>query len=159
MDSNETLNNVIKVSDDYVRGVIEGEGCFTFCSVGRAEAITKPRIPAFVLQMHERDLRLIEQVKEGIGLKNRIYIYRKPALATQRKIYRRGRLAMLIVRDVGQLKNKVVPFFYNQLAGYKGKQFVDWLEKIGTDSLVPERYKILYRLHKDGYWGRNSYFV
>src|SRR3989338_1204460 len=113
------------ISDDYIRGLIDGEGCFTFCNV-----------PVY---------RGKKKIKDQLGLRNKIYIYRQTTLKTFNssgpKIYQSGRTATLIVRDLGQLKNIIVPFFYKKLIGHKGVQFIEWLENIGRDPLVHEDYK------------------
>lgn len=62
------------------------------------------------------------------------------------------------MREIGPLKNIIIPLFYNRLAGAKADQFNEWLEKIGNDPFVPESYKILYRLHKNGFYLRNPKF-
>lgn len=138
----------MKLSNEYIRGLVESEGCFTFSRNG------DKKIPAFYLVMHERDRELIKMVKESLGLNNKVYKFR-PYLGDGIK---RGPTARLIVREFGNLKNIIVPFFYNRLFGNKGKQFTEWLKKIGNDPLVPETYKILYRLHKSGYWIKNNNF-
>lgn len=150
----ETMN---VISDDYLRGLVEGEGCFTFCSVPNIkDPSRKLQIPTFVIEMHERDHVLIEKIREKLAPKNKIYNYKKLGLRTHTsKVYKRGHTSRVMVRSLGYLKNKVVPFFYNKLVGNKSVQFTAWLEKIGSNSNVPENYKILYRLYKSGYWERN----
>lgn len=152
-----------KISNEYIRGLTEGEGSFSFSS--RPGIIywngkkLKPLIPAFVISMHVRDFELITLIKEKLGVKNKIYVYKLPALVTNKKTYKRGEKAMLIVREIGNLKNIIVPFFYDRLIGNKGKQFNEWLERIGSDPAVPESFKIIYQLHKSGYYKRNQKFT
>ncbi|OGY63472.1 MAG: hypothetical protein A3I24_01745 [Candidatus Harrisonbacteria bacterium RIFCSPLOWO2_02_FULL_41_13b] len=147
------------ISDDYIRGLIDGEGCFTFCNVPVYRGKEKVKLPAFALKMNERDIDLIKKIKDQLGLRNKIYIYRQTTLKTFNssgpKIYQRGRTATLIVRDLGQLKNIIVPFFYKKLIGHKGVQFIEWLENIGRDPLVHEDYKLIYRLYKSGFFDRD----
>lgn len=151
------MEKTIRASDDYIRGLIDGEGCFTFCNTPDLRSPSgKAQIPTFVLQMHERDKPLIEMVRNRLAPRNKIYVYKMLDMETHRgKVYKRGAMARFMVRDLGNLKNKVIPLFYNNLLGYKGIQFNKWLENIGNDPLVPDRYKILYRLHKAGYWQKN----
>lgn len=142
------------VSNDYIRGLIDGEGCFTFetsryfLSDGTP---TKRKIPSFRIQMHERDQILLWGIKNALGLRNKLYHlgpYRKDGI-------NRGKQVVLTVRDLGQLKNIIIPLFYgNRLIGYKRNQFNDWLEKMGIDPEVAESYRLLYRLHKTGYFER-----
>lgn len=148
------------LSYEYIRGLVEGEGCFTFCSQTlerdqQLKTISRIKIPAFALAMSRRDTNLLELVKGTLGLRNRIYSY-PPRI--DRVSHNRQGMSMLIVRDVGQLKNIIVPLFHKKLHGNKAKQFEDWLEKIGADSEVPERYKFIHLLYKTGYFDKNKKF-
>lgn len=141
----------MKLSHDYIRGLVEGEGSFTFSS----NIIEGRRCPTFAIGMHVRDRELLESVRDTMGLKNKVYIYGPPV---KKDGYKRGGRAILIVREFGPLKNIIIPFFYKKLAGNKRKQFDAWLEKIGSDPTVPEYYKLLHRLHKSGFYDRNPKF-
>lgn len=141
-----------KLSYDYVRGLIDGEGTFTFTtSTGRGRRI---KVPAFQLRMNIRDRALIESVRDLLKLKNKVYIYHYPHSGG----ISRGPQAMLIVREYGAMKNVVIPMFYDKLIGHKAIQFNEWLEKIGRDPLVPESYRLFYRLHKAGFFKKNHKF-
>ena len=153
----------IVLTNEYIRGLIEGEGCFTFCTISRfSKKLDKKirlKIPAFLLSMHCRDKELITAVKNHLKLKNTIYEYKKPPLISSNKEYKRGNQVMLIVREIGSLKNIIVPFCYKKLKGYKRKQFEEWIEKIGNDQAVPEVYKLIYRFCHSGYYDRNPKFL
>lgn len=146
------------ISNEYIRGLVEGEGSFTFSTTSKRADGTRYKLPMFAVSLHIRDKRLIEIIRDKIGLKNKIY-YRTPRIAIQNakngKKYLSERQAILIVRDFQQLKNNIIPFFYNKLKGYKGVQFTEWLEKIGSDNGVSDRFKALYRLYK---WGMYDKF-
>jgi len=144
----------MKISNEYIRGLVDGEGCFTFYTNTDTDGI-KRKIPAFAISMHERDKSLLESVKHSLGLRNKVYIF-KSSVGDGMK---RGKKAVLVVRGLGSLKNTIIPLFYKRLVGHKGIQFIGWLEKIGQDPLVPESYKLLYRLYKAGYWDRNPKFI
>lgn len=141
-----------EISLDYIRGLVEGEGCFTFCSVPRKTKNNpgKFKLPTFVIAMHERDEPLITAIRDRLKLKNRVYNH-QPYMGDGIK---RGRIAKLIVRDFGALKNIIVPLFYGKLRGNKGKQFLEWLQKIEDDPDVPATYKLIHRLHKSGFYAR-----
>ncbi|MFH0890648.1 MAG: hypothetical protein V1856_01295, partial [Candidatus Liptonbacteria bacterium] len=97
--------------------------------------------------------KLLESVRDKLKLKNKVYEYKY-----QRKDgHIRGAEAMLIVREFPQLKNIIIPFFYKKLAGNKGIQFNQWLNKIGEDPMVPETFKFLYKLHSWGYYDKNPW--
>ena len=144
----------ITLSYEYIRGLVEGEGCFTFSTTEYKKAdgtITIRKIPAFSIGMHERDRGLLSKVKEALGLRNTVYNYRS-SNADHRA---RGRKAFLIVRDFGQLKNIIVPLFYKRLKGNKRIQFEEWIEKIGGDPNVPDIFKFIYKIYKAGFYDKN----
>jgi len=137
------------ITADYIRGLIDGEGCFSFCNIPqRNKSGNKLKIPAFILGMHERDKELIERVKRYLGVKNKIYILKAYTLDG----FKRGKTARIMVRDFGELRDIIIPFFYNKLIGYKGKQLIEWLERIGHDPDIHPDYKVLYSLYKKGYF-------
>ena len=139
-----------KLTYEYIRGLIEGEGCFTFCKIGKYQ-----KIPAFAIGMNERDKELLHLVKDTMGLRNRIYQY-PPRI--RKDGYKRDGMCILTVRDFGQLKNIIIPFFYKRLRGNKGKQFNQWLDNIGNDPKISEHFRFLYKLHKSGFYDKNPKF-
>lgn len=151
----------MKLSYEYIRGLVEGEGCFTFCSQSlkrdyKGRTVLRVKIPAFALSMSQRDTELLESVKETLGLRNKVYSYPP---RTDRFSHNRQGMSILIIRDVGQLKNIIVPLFYKKLNGNKAKQLENWLENIGSDPEVPEQYKFIHTLYKSSYFDRNKKFI
>ncbi len=136
---------------DYIRGVVEGEGAFTFSSNRKL----KRKVPAFSIKMHVRDWKLLEEIRDTLNLKNKVYVYNHQ----KNDGSVRGPQAMLIVREFGQLKNIIVPFFYKKLRGNKGKQFEEWLERIGTDPEVPDSFRFIYKIYKAGFYDKNQRFI
>src|SRR3989344_3282304 len=147
------------ISFEYIRGLVDGEGSFSFCNIPVTKShegqVKKFLLPAFILSMHARDKDLLMLVKNKLKLKNRIYEYRSTPLHMYNKSYKRGNKAILIVRDFPALKNVIVPLFYGKLQGYKRIQFHEWLERIGSDTMVVPKYKLIYRLHKNNYFVNN----
>ena len=139
-----------RLSNDYIRGLVDGEGCFTFypTKFKRAGEVVRQKIPAFVIAMHVRDRWLLIETAEHLGVKSNVYIHK----SWQKDGHKRGDTARFIVRSLGELRDIIIPFFYGKLAGYKGNQFMKWLEDIGADPLVAPRYKILHEMYKSGYW-------
>lgn len=140
-----------QISYEYIRGLSEGEGCFTFCSVGYRKG-PKKKLPAFILSMSKRDEELIRNVRNTLNLKSTVYSY------PPRKYkdgYRRHGMVILIVRRFGDIKNRIVPLFYRKLNGYKAKQFEEWIKKIETDPSVHEMYKLIPKLYKNGFYEKN----
>lgn len=143
-----------EITNDYIRGLIDGEGCFTFSTIPRFNKQGKRiKIPTFVIAMNSRDEDLIKKVKTHMRLRESIYIHK----AWKKDGYNRGDIVRLMVRDFGDLRDKVIPFFNNQLIGYKSAQFKEWMEKIGTDPDVHKDYKVLYTLYKNNYFNKAKY--
>jgi len=140
----------IILSDDYIRGLIEGEGCFTFCSASKNNG-TRSKVPAFVLVMNERDKELVTAIRDHLGIKNKIYQLR----AYRKDGYNRSGTVRIMVRDIGTLKNTIVPFFYNKLHGHKRVQFDKWIDQIRNDPEVPESFKLIPRLCRSGFYKKD----
>ena len=157
----------VQLTNEYIRGLIEGEGSFTFhtnTELGTGGKKRRRKIPVFALQMHERDENLIGAIRDHLGVKNKIYNYGSKdfvmmTITKGERVYKRGHKSILYVRDLGTLKNIIIPFFYKRLKGYKGIQFMEWLEKMGSDPEVSPGYKLLYRLYKCGYYDQNPKFL
>ena len=141
------------LSYEYIRGLIEGEGCFTFYPGSKRKDGRKYKFPTFVIVMHERDKKIICMIRDTLGLRNKVY-NRKPWRGDG---VNRGRTVALIVREFDQIKDIIIPLFYKKLYGYKGTQFINWLEKIGSDPDVSDRYKSLYRLYKWGIYDEDRF--
>jgi len=141
----------MEISNEYIRGLVEGEGSFTFSTTRKKVDGTRYKLPAFVISLHIRDKHLLQMIRDKLGLKSKIY-YKIPMVNIQNAKtgvkYLSERQAILVVRDFQQLKDIIIPFFYKRLRGYKSVQFIEWLEKIGSDSEISDRFKSLYRLYK-----------
>jgi len=137
----------MEITHDYIRGLIEGEGCFTFCKNGR-----KSKIPAFSIGMSVKDFSLLTKVRDKLRLRNRVYKYEPRERADG---YVRMGMSILMVRDLGQLKNIIIPLCYKKLVGNKRIQLEDWVSKIRLDDNIPESYKIIPLLVKNGYYDKN----
>ena len=145
----------MKLSYEYIRGLVDGEGCFSFYPGARRGNGVKYRVPAFIIAMNVRDTDLIQGIKETLGLRNKLYI-RRPS---NKDGYKRDEAIVLVVREFDQLKDIIIPLFYKKLKGYKGKQLIDWLEKIGGDPNITNRFKSLYRLYKWGMYDSHPKFI
>lgn len=115
-----------RITDDYIRGLMEGESHFGADRRGEYE------VPTFVLKMHVRDKELIEAIRDYFGFYHPVYEY---------KIQGRH-FAMLIIRDIYTLKNKIVPLCKGKLLGFKGTQFDWWLK------YFPYLNSLIYRNNK-----------
>ncbi len=142
------MNKRESISYDYIRGLTDGEGSFTFSTNTKERRKT----PSFCISMHIRDKKLLTKVRDTLGLRNRIYEYHYKG----KDGYNRGPRAILIVREFGALKNIIIPLFYKNLYGNKSDQFEDWIEKIGNDPIVPEQFKFLHQLYKSGFYEKEN---
>ena len=142
-----------KISYDYIRGLVEGEGCFTFSTSNQKLAngeVIRRKIPAFAIAMHERDEELLRLIRNTLKLPNRIYKYKND----KKDGYKRGKITILIVREIGAIRTIIVPLFYKRLIGNKGRQFDAWMEKIGSDPEIPPKFKSVYHLYKTGFYDK-----
>lgn len=132
----------MKLSYNFIAGLIVGEGCFSWDTRSDTILGRKRKVPVFALRMHVRDKWLVTAARDTMNLEgNKIYEY----------THNNRHYIMLIVRNIGDIKNIVIPFFYKRLRGYKREQFFQWLEDFGK-SEVSEGYKFIYRLYKNGYY-------
>jgi len=139
-----------EISYEYIRGLIEGEGCFSF-SPNKASGTM---VPSFTIRMHIRDKKLITMMRDKLNLKNKIYEYNYPG----KDGYHRGPTITLIVREIGNLKNTIVPLCYKKLVGNKAVSFEKWIENIGSDPRVTNPYKFIYKLYQSGFYDNISKF-
>jgi len=138
-----TINNRI------VMWLINNRGSFGFTSSG----LYGNKTPAFQLKVELRDIDILEKIKAYLGLRNKIYKYHYPG---KEKANRKPQ-ALLIVRDFKQLKNAIIPFFHKNLMGDKEVRFIEWLEEIGKNPMISDRFKSLYRLYKSGFYDKQIF--
>lgn len=135
-----------EISYEYIRGLIEGEGTFTFSPNKRNNTLT----PTFAIRMHIRDKELLEKVRDKLKLKNKIYQYNYQGKDGSN----RGPTGILIVREIVNLKNVIVPLCNKKLIGNKAKSFEGWMEKIEKDERVGKAYKFINKLYKSGFYDK-----
>jgi hypothetical protein len=135
----------MNITPDFIRGLIVGEGCFTFSARIDKLHNRKIKIPTFSLKMHIHDRRLLTMVRDALGLDARVYEYN----------HNKWHYALLIIRNIGDIKDIIIPFFYNKLIGYKKEQFNRWLNRFNEPD-VAESYKFIYRLYKSGFYDRDQ---
>ncbi len=99
---------------DYIAGLIDGEGCFSWTFQNH-----KDWVPIFSIKMHIRDKELLQNIAFSLRLDNTIHEY-----THQNRHY-----AQLIVRDRESLLFKIVPAVYRRLHGYKKIQLEHWLKE------------------------------
>lgn len=59
----------MKISHDFIAGLIVGEGCFSWSNRPGKLFGEKEKVPAFVLGMHVRDKELVTAVRDTLKLK------------------------------------------------------------------------------------------
>jgi len=142
LNSPDSRENQTKAAPDYIIWLINNRGSFGFTSSG----FYRNKTPAFQLKITARNIKILEQIRDYLGLKNKVYKYHYPGKDKSK----REPQAILTIRDFKQLKDIIIPFSHKKLVGRKRAQFIEWLEKIGSDPDVSDRFKSLYRLYK---WG------
>lgn len=135
----------LTVSNEYLRGVVEGEGCFTLCKHGNI------KVPTFALQMHERDKELLLTLSSRLRLHRLLYEIE----ANSRGGIERGPAVRIMVRDALTIKNILIPFFYKKLHGHKGQQFEKWVAQMGSDTAISKSFKEIHALYVSGYYDTN----
>jgi len=140
-----------EMSPNHIVWLINSYGSFGFTSSG----LYRNKIPTFQLKMTISKTRFLEQIRDYLGLKNKIYKYHYQDKGKSK----REPQTTLIVRDFKQLKDIIIPFFYKKLTGYRRARFIKWLERIGSDPNVSDRFKSLYRLYKLGVYDTNPKFT
>lgn len=101
-----------KLPLEFIAGLVVGEGTFCWTKSPRG------KLPTFALRMHARDKELVEAARDSLGLREKVYEYTHG-----------GRhYATLIVRNIGSLKNNIIPLLYPRLVGYKRQQFLEWFQ-------------------------------
>lgn len=125
-------------SREWAAGFLLAAGNFTFLSNGRE------LLPMFVAKLSAEKAWMLILAGKTIGLKNKVYIYRSKGKRTAR--------AVLMVRGIGPLKSKLIPaLFYTQFI-HKHLPLMDWLENIERNEMIPQRYKIISRLVRSGFY-------
>lgn len=132
------------ITYEYIRGLIEGGASFTFSP----NKTNGTMMPSFAIKMHERDKMLLTIVRDKLKLNNKIYEYNYPGKDGSN----RGPTVTLIVREVGNLKNIIVPLCYKKLVGNKALQFERWINIIGSDPKITKSYRFINFLYVGGYY-------
>ena len=121
------------INFDFIAGLIVGEGSFYWTKRGDSGR----KIPAFSLRMHVRDKELVTAVRDNLAPTEKIYEYKH-----------NGRhYVMLIVRNPGDIKNKIIPILYPRLCGYKKKQFIEWFHGF-RDEDTAESHRFIFNIFK-----------
>ena len=144
------------ISDEYIRGLTEGEGTFTFYTTSKlinlGQEEKRLKRPAFAIKMHERDKSLLNSVADSLNLRGNIY-HNGPYRYDRYGSRNNAAQVSLIVRDVLELRNIIIPLFYKKLHGNKGKQFINWLEKMSGEEMTTESH-YLHNLYKKGFFDK-----
>ena len=113
MKSNILIENR-EISFEYIRGLVEGEGCFTFCKSTRIRGGIKiiELIPTFALGMSKQDENLMHIISNKLGLKNNVLIFRK---AYRKDGYNRQQTVRITVRHPKELRDIIIPLFNKKL--------------------------------------------
>src|SRR3989338_8680011 len=95
------------LSYEYIRGLTEGEGTFTFSTNLKLNR----KVPAFSIKMASRDKELLEMIRDALGIKNRVYIYNHKKKDGSKRLPQ----AMLIIKRNGISKKCNSPSFLQKI--------------------------------------------
>lgn len=126
------MKDAIKISDDYIAGFVDGEGCFAL-SVRRDvrhERTSKATYYAwkasFAICLRSDDHFILDEIKRRFECGSVTYTVKKATVRFQ-------------VSNVTELYERVVPFFKKApLYGKKAKDFILWAEAVG----ILNKYKV-----------------
>lgn len=138
-----------EISYGYIRGLVENSGNFTFL-INKGN---NQKIPCFSLKLNIKDKDLLIEIRNKLGLKNNVYEYKHPAKDSTRQNIQ----AIILVRDLGSIKNIIIPLFVGKLV-IKKNSFEKWVFGMGNDLLVPDSYRFIYKLYKAGFYKNNNRF-
>jgi hypothetical protein len=126
-----------EVNPKYLNIIIElfnQKGIFSFSTQGKY----KYKVPYFCIKSKNPEVYFLKLVKRELGIKSKIYTYKE---SIGKDGYIRSGFSMLIVRNIGELKDSVIPFAAKFLTGEKLRKFRSWMNDMGTIEMVPSGYK------------------
>ena len=96
--------------------------------------------------MKKEEIYYLKLTKRELSLKSKIYTYES---TLGRDGYIRSASSMLIIREIGELKNTIIPISEQILTDKKRIKFVNWLKRIRTDDNVPSGYRLMATMFKN----------
>ena len=137
----------MQISQEFIIGLLTKRGSFTFSTrtkYNRKRKRVIHKIPTFTLQMNIGDQDLMNDIKKRLNLKNKLYIISNQ----KRDGAGRKDSIRIIVRELKNIENIIIPFFHKKFFGYRTEIFNKWLLAIEKDPLVPFSFKKIYWRHK-----------
>ena len=136
-----------QISQEFIISLLTRKGSFGFATrtkYNKKRERTVHKIPTFTLEMRIENEDLMNEIKNKLKLKNRLYKFYN----NRSDRLKRTESIKLIVRELKNIENIIIPFFHKKFLGYRTEQFNDWLYTIEKDPLVPFSYKKIYWRHK-----------
>ena len=121
----------------YLSSIIElfdKKGIFSFSTQGKY----KYRVPYFCLKSKPAEVYFLKLVKHELGIKSKIYTYNE---SIGKDGYIRSGFCMLITRDIGELKDSIIPFAAEYLTGDTLRKFKAWIKNMEKFDRVPSGYR------------------
>lgn len=134
-------SNLKEVYSDIIIDLFNKRGIYSFSTQG----IYKYKVPYFCIKMKKEDIYNLKLIKRELKLKSKIYTY-EPARGKDG--YTRSATSMLIIRDIGELKDIIIPKSTSVLVGEKRSKFLKWLKQIRSGESVPSGYKLMASMFK-----------
>lgn len=98
---------------DFIAGLISVEGAFMWVKQNNTE------IPVFQLKMHKSERSLVELVRDGLGLSEKVHAYH----------HNERDYVLLLVRSKKSIEDIIIPALTGRLLGTRAAQFYLWKEK------------------------------
>lgn len=141
------MNNTNSISQEFIIGMLTQKGSFTFSTrtkYNRKRKRIVHKIPTFTLMMRIENEDLMNNIKNKLKLKNKLY-----KISNQKQDgSKRKDSIKLIIRELKSIENIIIPFFHKKFMGYRTEEFNNWLLAIEKDPLVPFSFKKIYWRHK-----------
>ena len=123
----------MELSLDFIAVLIVGEGTCYWTKIAYGY-----KRPVFALRMHVRDFDLVANVRDSLGVtREKVYEY----------THNNRHYAFLIVRDIDDIKDIIIPSLWPRLTGYKKEQFKEWFHIFGSADAHPQ-FRFIYDVFK-----------
>ncbi len=126
-----------EINPKYLNIIIElfnQKGIFSFSTQGKY----KYKVPYFCIKSKQSEVYFLKLVKRELGIKSKIYTY---SGSIGKDGYFRSGFCMLITRDIGELKDSIIPFSAKYLTGDKLQKFKDWIKNMKKLDMVPSGHR------------------
>ena len=102
------------LTEDHIAGIVSMHGSFLWVKQNSG------KIPVFQLKLHSKEANLLKQIKEKLGINEKIHSYS----------HSNRNYVILLIRKRWVIINKLIPVFDNRLCGSKKAVYDEWKNKV-----------------------------